>query len=119
MGVTETHLVSEISSSFISIPNYCLLRCDTAGSVHKHGVGAYVHKDVQIDQVTTPYKNVLTFRLTRFNFFIAIVYRPPSYTVFENQELIGILQTWMSEREAVLMGDFNLPNVVWREDGTQ
>ena len=30
IGVTETHLVSGISTAFVSIPNYNLFRCDMA-----------------------------------------------------------------------------------------
>ena len=116
VGITETHLVSHIASSFISIPNYSLFRCDTVGSFPKHGVAAYVHNDIQVDQVSTPYKNVLTFRMTRFNIFVLIVYRPPSYTIIENEELLQSLQTFVSDKEAILIGDFNLPNVIWGED---
>ena len=54
VGITETHLVSHIASSFISIPNYSLFRCDTVGSFPKHGVAAYVHNDIQVDQVSAP-----------------------------------------------------------------
>ena len=66
--------------------------------------------------MSAPYKNVLTFRMTRFNIFVLIVYRPPSYTIIENEELLQSLQTFVSDKEAILIGDFNLPNVAWGED---
>ena len=114
IGVTETHLVSGILNSFVSIPNYNLFRCDTAGSVRKHGVGVYVHKDTEVDQVTMPYKNIITLRLTRYNICIVTAYRPPSYTEAENLAMIAALQAFISEHVTILIGDFNLPNVEWR-----
>ena len=117
VGVTETHLTSVIATSFVSLSNYCLLRCDTEGTTSKHGVGVYVHKDVKIDQVSVLYKNALAFRIINSNTYVGIVYRPPSYTPRENQELLVALQTWIEGKELDLIGDFNLPGIAWQEDG--
>ena len=117
VGVTETHLTSVIATSFVSIQNYCLLRCDTEGTTSKHGVCVYIHKDVKTDQVSVLYKNALAFRIIHSNTYVGIVYRPPSYTAGENHELLIALQTWMTGKEIVLMGDFNLPGIAWQEDG--
>ena len=58
--VTESHLTSEVSSSFVAIPKFTLLRNDVEGSVHKHGVCAYVHEDILVDNISNPASNVLT-----------------------------------------------------------
>ena len=62
IGVTETHLVSGISISFVTMPNYNLFCCDTAGQVQKHGVSVYVNKDTEVDQVIMPYENIIILR---------------------------------------------------------
>ena len=67
IGVSESHLTSLLSSSFISIPGYEIVQSDVKGRVPKHGVCAYVHRDLLVDQVTTPAENVLCFRLLKFN----------------------------------------------------
>ena len=85
--------------------------------VHKPGVGVYVHKDTEIDQVAMPFKNIITLRLTRFNIFIVTAYRPPSFTVAENEAMIAALQAFVSENVTILIGDFNLPYIEWRETG--
>ena len=64
----------------------------------------YIHEDTQVDQVNITCKNVLTLRVTQHNVFIVITYRPPSYTVTENQGMIEALHTFMSLNETILMG---------------
>lgn len=113
VGVSESHLTALLSSSFVSIPGYQLLRNDVTGTVCKHGVCAYIHKDILVDQVTTPMKNVLCFRLSKFNVYVVIVYRPPSYNDVQNDELISVLDELSRDREVIIMGDFNLPSITW------
>ena len=112
--ITESHLTSAISSSFVSIPHYNLLRNDVQGKVHKHGVCAYIHEDILVDCVSFPMNNVLLFRLARQDVFILIVYRPPSYSNSENESLIHVLQENILGKEIIVVGDFNLPNICWK-----
>lgn len=116
IGVSESHLTSLLSSSFISIPGYEIVRSDVKGRVPKHGVCAYVHRDLLVDQVTTPAENVLCFRLLKFNVYVVIVYRPPSYSDDQNDKLLSSLDTLFRDREVIIMGDFNLPSVSWNSD---
>ena len=111
--MSESHLNTVMSSSFVTIPGYELIRNDVTGSVSKHGVCAYVHKDLVVDQVSVPVRNVLCFRRATFNVFVVIVYRPPSYDEAQNNELISVLETLSCDREVIIMGDFNLPGVTW------
>ena len=113
VAVTESHLISCISNPSVAIPHYDLLRNDVSGVVQKHGVCVYVHQDVQIDSVSCPVKNVLVFRLTRYNVYVITVYRPPSYTPDQNQELMTVIDELTKDREAVVLGDFNLPGIAW------
>ena len=78
--ITETHLISSVTNSFIDIPHFSLVRNDVSGQVPKHGVCVYVHNSVLIDSIDAPISNVLTFRLVSFNVYVIVVYRPPSNT---------------------------------------
>ena len=112
--VTESHLTSAISSSFVKLPHFNLFRNDVQGRVHKHGVCAYVHEGILVDCVTSPMRNVLMFRLVKQDVFILVVYRPPSYTVSENEELVHVLHEQVLGKEVIIVGDFNLPNIQWK-----
>ena len=62
-----------------------------------------------------PFKNIITLRLTRYNIFIVTSYRPSSYTVAENEAMIAALQAFVLVNVTILIGDFNLPNIQWRD----
>ena len=114
MCVTESHLTSDIMSSIIEIPHFTLLRNDVKGLIQKHGVSAYVSKELPIDGISYPASNVLMFRLISFNIHIIIVYRPPSYSNSQNEQLASLLESVTTGKESILLGDFNLPNVCWK-----
>ena len=116
MCLSETHLTSSLPSTFIEIPNYSVVRNDTHGSFAKHGVCVYFHESIKYDRVNTSCPNCVTARLPDFNIFIIAVYRPPSYETSENRALIEHLQTFCSDKEVVLLGDFNLPSLAWDSD---
>ena len=114
VGISESHLTTQLNNSFVSLPGFQLIRNDVFGTVSKHGVCAYVDKDILVDQVTSPMSNVLCFRLSEFNVFIVVVYRPPSYNEAQNDELISVLTGLSCDREVIIIGDFNLPGVIWK-----
>ena len=113
VAVTESHLIPCISSAAIAIPHYSLLRNDVVGTVQKHGVCVYVHQDISVDNVSCPMNNVLVFRLVKYNVYVIVVYRAPSYSHLQNQELIAVLDDVVRDREAIIIGDFNLPGITW------
>ena len=45
--------------------------------------------------------------------YIYVVYRPPSYSAHENEALIDFLLESCTGKEVVLLGDFNLPSIIW------
>ena len=112
--VTESHLTSEIMSSIVELPGFVLLRNDVKGQVHKHGVCAFIHEDLPFDSISYPASNVLMFRLIKCDLYIIIVYRPPSYRDSQNDQLALLPENITVGKEAILLGDFNLPNVCWR-----
>ena len=111
--VTESHLLSHIPDSFVDIPPFKLLRSDSSGSVHKHGVCAYIHSSLLVDHVSCHKPNTLSFRLAAYNVYILVIYRPPSSTPSENHELAEFIASFCLGKEVILMGDFNLPNINW------
>ena len=63
IAVTESHLLSHIPDSFVDIPSFKLLRSDSSGTIYKHGVCAYVHSSLLVDNVACHKPNTLSFRL--------------------------------------------------------
>ena len=118
VGITESHLTEQIHDSFVNVPHFNLLRSDVKGQIHKHGVCAFVHEDLVIDCVSHPMSNVLLFRLAKYDTYFLIVYRPPSYNAVENEALAHTLQTIVSEKEVIILGDFNLPGIEWTSEQT-
>ena len=116
--ITESHLVSSISSSFVDIPHFNLIRHDVPGSVQKHGVCVFVHDSVSVDCVDQPLSNVLTFRLVSFNVHLVVVYRPPSNSQVGNSLLVSFISKYCLDKEVVLLGDFNLPCLTWSKPST-
>ena len=114
--ITETHLFPYISNSVIDIPHFSLVRNDVAGPVSKHGVCVYVHDSVMIDSVDFPLPNILTFRLTTFNVYVVVVYRPPSNMSLANNQFASFIGEFCLNKEAVVLGDFNLPNISWHAE---
>ena len=115
--VSETHLTPTISSAAIYIPGFDILRNDS-GESPKHGVCAYIKNGLKYDSIDYSQNNALGFRLTSLNVYVYVFYRPPSNSMNENEELLIYLQNCCIDKEAVLMGDFNLPTLDWRCEST-
>ena len=113
--ITESHLIPSISSSFVDIPHFSLIRHDVAGSVQKHGTCVYVHESILVDSVNRPLPNVLLFRLAELNVHVVVVYRPPSNIPLANQQLASFLSEYCIDKEVLVLGDFNLPNIRWQD----
>ena len=114
--VTETHLLPKIADSFVTIPGYSLLRNDTAGSIAKHGVCVYIAEHIMTDSPCRPLPNTLSVHLTAYNVYCLLVYRPPSYSTVSNNSVLSLINDFCSDREVILLGDFNLPSINWLPD---
>ena len=115
LGVCETWLVSSMSSSFVDLPGFCFFRGDVVGSIRKHGVGIYVDSRYKVRQIDVSIANLVIVYFVDFDVYFVVCYRPPSYTVVENDCLKSFLLDFMSGKSVVLMGDFNLPTLQWHE----
>ena len=105
--VTESHLLAHMPNSYVDIPSYRLLRSDSDGSVYKHGVCAYIHYSLLIDGVIAHKPNILSFHLMTFNVYIMVIYRPPSFTSLQNEDLANVIANFCQGKEVILLGDFN------------
>lgn len=115
--ISETHLLSSMSSSFISIPSYSLVRCDVSGTRGKHGVCIYVHDSVKYVCCDTQVENCVAIHLVQFNVMVLAVYRPPSYSETDNSILANFLLSFCADKEVLVLGDFNLPSLQWDREG--
>ena len=88
VGICETWLSPDVSSSILSVEGYSLLRNDSSSGQRKHGVCMYIHNDLKIGHVYTDHDNTLGVFHPSFGLHVLVVYRPPSNTAVEDQELI-------------------------------
>ena len=112
-GIVETWLTASVPDSFVSIPRYQLVRTDTVGVVPKHGVCFYVHDSFAFQAVKCDCQNVVVIYLIKFSVYVVLVYRPPSASFQENVKLVNFLTEFCGDKEVIIMGDFNLPEVAW------
>ena len=117
LALAETWLVSSIPSSFVDVPGYVVCRRDVGGCVRKHGVCVYLRESLNFAEVESGLENVLVVQLVDLQLYVVVVYRPPSYSSLQNERLVEFLLEFIDGKEVLLLGDFNLPSLVWREDG--
>ena len=107
IAVGETHLVESISSSFVAIDGYSVVRGDVRGLIRKHGVCLYVSNNLQFEKVEIGCPNLAAVHLVHYDLWVLTFYRPPSNSDEENAILIGIMLEFCQGREVVILGDFN------------
>ena len=113
MCITETHLLRSMPNSFIDIPGFRVIRNDTSGTFAKHGVCVYVNSHIKFEQVDFNCANCVAIFLSDLNLYVVAIYRPPSSDSVFNQMLQDSLISFCSDREVLLLGDFNLPSLSW------
>ena len=108
IAVSESWLVQSVSS-FVALENYFTVRGDVVGLTHKHGMSLYAKEKIQFVKVTAGCPNAAVVCLIDYDLWILFVYRPPSYSVHENEVLIRVILSFCEGREVVVFGDFDLP----------
>ena len=58
--------------------------------------------------------NVCVVFLIEYKLHLILVYRPPSNSVTDNDLLIDFLLDFCADKEVIIFGDFNLPDIDWR-----
>ena len=46
--------------------------------------------------------------------YISVIYRPPSSSLDQYENLISFISDFCVGREVIILGDFNLPSLNWR-----
>ena len=115
-ALTETWLVKDTPDSFVTIPGYNFVRPAIGGCVRKHGVGLYLRSNLDFVTVDTDVPNLLAVHVLEFDFFLVLVYRPPSNSVHDNDGLLAFLLEFCYGREVLVLGGFNLPTIQWTDN---
>jgi len=122
IGITETWLDSSIKDSEIHLDNYTIFRNDRSVSCGG-GVLLYIDKSLSCSPcqrletvnfneslwclISLPANNTL---------LVGLVYRSPSSNESNNSKLLDIIHTISLQQrfnQLLLIGDFNLPDIVW------
>ena len=115
-GISETWLDNNIHDSFVSIKGYQLFRCDYKSTINKHGVCLFASISLKCKTHDNICPNVVAIHLSDLNVHIMMVYRPPSNTAAQDNDLTNGILTFCNGKEIVLMGDFNRPTLKWDGD---
>ena len=113
VGICETWLSPDVALSVISVEGYTLIRNDSPSGQRKYRVCMYVHNNLKIGHVYNDHVNTVGVFLPSIGIHILNVYRPPSNTAAQDQELVAYLEGFCQDREVCIMGDFNLPSIDW------
>ena len=116
MAITETWLTSECSTSFVDLAGFNFYRGDTDSSIKKHGAGLYVSDRFSANKVEVPLPNLVVVYVRELKIYVMSVYRPPSYDATNNERLADFLIDFSVGKEVLVLGDFNLPTVVWDQE---
>ena len=124
IAVTETWLTAQSPLNGVQISGYtfhsrprslCYSSCDPKLSqlqdLEHGGVGLYTLDDLDCDILQVPDLNLecLVCLYHKFNFLLAVVYRPPCYPQSLFKQNVGKLLDWLNpiSNNIVIMGDFN------------
>ena len=117
--ITETHFNSEIGDAEIAIPNYTIFREDREGDLKGGGSCIYVKSNLYTKKLTW-FKGTdslaVVVKLPSTELYIVCLYRSTSLkSLEENKNLLSQIANIPAEsdKNIVLVGDINLPNVDW------
>ena len=105
-----------LSDSVLDIRGFQLFRNDFISVRPKHGVCIYVKSHLKVGKITKPIPNVLAIHLTDYDLYVLTVYRPPSNSPDENTRLAEFLENFVTGKEVIILGDFNLPTIKWGDN---
>ena len=111
VAVCETLLIPSVSSSFVAIDGFQVVRGDGSNITRKHGCCLYAAHFLSFASVDVGLLNVAVVFLTALDIYIVVVYRPPSNTALQYEHLLSILSDFCLGREVILLEDVNLPSL--------
>ena len=84
--------------------------------VQTHGCCLYISESCSFVRVEIDVSNIAGVLLVDMDVWVLVVYRPPSYTVEQDDRLIRFLNEFISGKEVIIVCDFNLPSLDWGSD---
>ena len=117
LGVTETMFSDDIVDAEVSIANFKLFRVDRQSK--GGGSCLYIHDSIQCHEIiiNVPECACVKIMFDTISIVLFIVYRAPSLSLIENKYMLDSLSVAINrmsaEHEIIMMGDFNLPDVMW------
>ena len=115
-AVAETWLLPSVKDSFVDISDYIIVRKDTESIYAKHGVCLYIRKDIHFEHHNVDIANVVCVHLVNLGVFIVVIYRPPSYSNLDNENLSAFILEFCMGKEVIVVGDFNLSSIDWSSE---
>ena len=111
--IGETWLTDSVTDSYVEHMDYKIERKDDPSNIAKHGIAIYIKKSLKYEMVLCNSRNALVLKFIDQNFYIICVYRPPSNSIEDNAVLTSFLTGFCSDKESIVLGDFNLPSLKW------
>ena len=117
----ETFLSDDITDPEVYLPGYSISRCDRANRIGG-GVCIYVKDSISLETCVS-FSNstceLLILKLVEPELIIILLYRPPSCTIPQLEDMITIIYSYLNNLGSplpniVFLGDFNLPNMNWQ-----
>jgi hypothetical protein len=115
--ITETWLTPDIDDSCLSFcPDYQIFRQDRANRIHG-GCLVLIHNSISANLYCSHCFEgyieviVLKVRFLKQSFFLITVYRSPSSPKSADESLISLLNNLPANRDYLVTGDFNLPDL--------
>ena len=116
ISVSETWLINTMPSSYVELEGFKFFRGDVHGSIRKHGSGIFISDKFNAVPIEVDLPNLTVVLLSEIETYFISCYRPPSYSVDEDNALKNFIQEFSSGRSVVLMGDLNLPTLRWDDN---
>ena len=115
--VTESWCNNDITDAFLSLPGYDLkqdLRKDRDDTAQGRGGGllVYAREGINIVAIDVDPQPQQSCKFKIDDLFVTLVYRPQSAPADNVSKLAEYLQK--AEKNSILIGDFNLPDIDWR-----
>ena len=119
--IAESHLSEDVFDAEITIPEYNIYRADRIERKNG-GTAIYVHEKIVIDTKDVYSDSVcesMMLKNNHLNLILISVYKPPEGPDLDIsfKKCIESIETFIEKHnnksEIIVMGDFNLPNILW------
>ena len=92
-------MVPSVSSSFVAIDEFQVMRGDSSETIRKHGCYAYVADFLSFVSVVAGVHNVAARFLPDLDIYVLVVCRPTSNPVLQDEHLLSLIRDFCIGRE--------------------